>query len=169
MIASARSAIVTMLTWIAGALFAAIFVVNIVQIVARQVQGGWIWVGDLTQLMFAWMVMLGAAAAYGRAEHIVADFLLDRLPRAGRLALATLLRALELVIGFVILVAGMQVASTRMSIDYVQLGWPTGLAYFAIPTLGLLMLLFGLTSLPGRQGERTTDAPEHGQEGLVAP
>lgn len=166
MIARARSAISTLLAWAAGTLFAAIFVVNIAQIVARQVQGGWIWVSDLTQVLFAWMVMLGAAAAYGRAEHIVADFLIERLPRVGRVALASLLRVLELIIGFVLLVAGMQITSTRMSIDYVQLGLPTGIAYAAIPALGLLMLLFGLTSLPWRRDARSPETPE---QGVVAP
>src|SRR5699024_10070252 len=109
MIGRARTAVVTLLTGVAGGVFAAIFVINIVQIVARQLTGGWIWVGDLTQLLFAWMVMLGAAAAYGRTEHIVADFLVERLPRVGRVALAYLMRGLELLIGFVLVIAGLQV------------------------------------------------------------
>lgn len=164
MTSNARSAVVTALTWIAGGLFASIFAINIVQIVARQITGGWIWVGDLTQLMFAWMVMLGAAAAYGRTEHIVADFLVQKMPRLGRVVLAYLMRGLELLIGFVILVAGLQVADTRMSIDYIQLGVPTGLAYYAIPTLGAALLFFGLTALPRLQRAPSPD-PMGDQEG----
>jgi len=149
---------------VAGVLFAAIFAMNVVQIFARAISGGWIWVGDLNQLLFAWMIMLGAAAAYGRVDHITADLFAERLPRIGRAILAYAMRFVELAIGIVLLVSGMQVAATRMNIPYIQLGVPTGLTFYAIPALGILMLFFGLTSLPGTL---TLREPKTGPEGVT--
>lgn len=141
-----RDAVATVCAWVAGLLFGAIFAVNIAQIAARQVTGGWIWVSDLSRLLFAWTVMLGAAAAYARHEHIVASFLTERVPERWRWVPGLMVRALELFVGFVLLVAGLRVAMNRMQLEYIQLGVSTGFAYLAIPALGALMLLFGLTS-----------------------
>lgn len=149
-----RESVIVVAAVVAGALFAAIFAINIVQIIARGISGGWIWVGDLNQLLFAWMIMLGAAAAYGRTEHITADLLAERLPRIGRAVLAYAMRFVELAVGVVLLVSGLQVAATRMNIPYIQLGLPTGLTFYAIPALGILMLFFGLTALPGASAQR---------------
>jgi len=132
--------------WLAGVLFGTIFAVNIAQITARQISGGWIWVSDLSRLLFAWTVMLGAAAAYARHEHIVASFFTERVPASWQWLPGLFVRTIELLVAFVLIVAGMQVADNRMQIDYIQLGVSTGYAYLSVPALGIFMLLFGLTS-----------------------
>lgn len=132
--------------WLTGLLFGTIFAVNIAQITARQLNGGWIWVSDLSRLLFAWTVMLGAAAAYARHEHIIASFLTERVPQRWQWLPGLFVRAIELLLAVIFIAAGMQVADNRMQIDYIQLGVPTGYAYLAVPALGVLMLLFGITS-----------------------
>lgn len=132
--------------WLTGALFGTIFAVNIANITARQINGGWIWVSDLSSLLFVWTVMLGASAAYARHEHIVASFLTDRVSERWQWLLGLLVRAIELLVAFILIVAGMQAAENRMQIEYIQLGVPTGYAYMSVPVLGFLMLLFGATS-----------------------
>lgn len=142
-----RDAIVAGTAWAAGVLFAVIFAINVAQIVARQISGGWIWVSDLSRLLFAWTVMLGAAAAYGRHEHIVASFLVERVPPRWQWIPALVVRVIEVLVALILVLAGLQVASTRAQIEYVQLeGASTGWAYLAVPALGTLMLLFAATS-----------------------
>ncbi|WP_218220317.1 TRAP transporter small permease [Nesterenkonia sp. Act20] len=134
--------------WVAGAFFAALFVTNLAQIVMRQFTGGWTWVGDLNTILFSWMVMLGAAAAYGRNEHIATSFLVERVPDALARPTAYLVRTIELLLGFILIVAGLSVAETRMDLPYVQLGVPTGWTYLAIPVFGALIVFFGLVTRP---------------------
>lgn len=143
-----RERLIQAVAWAACAAFTVIFVVNIAQIIARPIDGGWVWVSDLSRLLFAWTVMLGAAAAYGKNDHIVASFLVERLPRLGQRFVGVLVRAIELLVGFILVVAGSQVVATRMEIPFIQLGVPTGWAFVAIPVLGAFMLLFGLTTAP---------------------
>lgn len=42
---------------------------------------------------------------------------------------------------------GSVIAGVRMNINYVQLGWPSGLAYYALPITAAIMLFFLLISL----------------------
>jgi TRAP-type C4-dicarboxylate transport system permease small subunit len=130
---------------LAAAAFATIFVVNIGQIVARSLGGGWVWVSDLSQLLFIWTVMLGAAAAYCLREHIVASFLLDRVSGAAAKVLALLIRTLEATFFAILAIAGTRVAAVRADIDYIQLQVPTAWAYYAIPVAATLMLVAAIT------------------------
>lgn len=129
---------------VAGVMLLVLFLVNVGQIAARPVMGGWIWVNDLSRLLVTWVIMLGASAAVGLREHLVVDFVVERAPEKFRLVCALLTRVAEIGIGFILLVSGVVVAMERMNIQYIQLGIPTGYAYLAVPVLGLFMVLFGL-------------------------
>lgn len=157
-----RGALAAATAWASGLLFGVIFAVNIAQIVMRQVNGGWIWVSDLSRLLFAWTVMLGAAAAYATHEHIIASFLTERVPRRWQWIPGLFVRVVELLVAFVLVVAGLEVAANRMQLDYIQLGVSTGYAYYAVPALGALMLLFGITSrlTPPAEDERIDQETE---------
>jgi TRAP-type C4-dicarboxylate transport system permease small subunit len=164
--AGARDAVVRATAWVAGAAFIVIFAVNLAQIALRPVSGGWVWANDLSRLLFAWMVMLGAAAAYGRYDHIVAGFLVERFSPAWQRVMAVVVRAVELLVAFVLLISGLQVAGTRMQIEYIQLGVPTGWAFLSVPVLGAIMLLLALTSplhIPSTQehAEREVELMHH--------
>lgn len=141
-----REVLIEATSWAAGIAFMVIFAANIVQIAARPFNGGWVWVNDLSRFLFAWTVMLGAAAAYGRYDHIIASFLIERLPPGWQRVMAVTVRAVEVAVAFVLLASGLQVAATRMQIEYIQLGVPTGWAFLSVPTLGFLILIFALTS-----------------------
>jgi TRAP-type C4-dicarboxylate transport system permease small subunit len=141
-----RDAVARGTAWVAAGAFVVIFVVSIAQIGLRPLTGGWVWANDLSRLLFAWMVMLGAAAAYGRYDHVVAGFLVERFSPTWQRVMAVVVRAVELLVAFVLLVSGLQVAATRMQIEYIQLGVPTGWAFLSVPALGALVLFFALTS-----------------------
>lgn len=143
-----RQGLISAASWGACVAFSIIFAINILQILSRPITGGFIWVHDLSALLFAWTVMLGAAAAYGKFDHVVASFLVERFSPTLQRLVAYFGRVVELLVGFLLVGAGLQVASTRMNIDYIQLGVPTGWAYLAVVALGLFILIFGLTATP---------------------
>ncbi|WP_176554684.1 TRAP transporter small permease [Georgenia sp. 311] len=151
----------TRLAAIAGAVLLALFLVNVAQIATRPITGGWIWVNDLSRLLVTWVIMIGASAAIGLREHLLVDFVVQRAPAAFRTVSALVVRALEVGIGFILLVSGAAVAMNRMDIQYIQLGIPTGYAYLAVPVLGLFMVLFGV--LMSLQGQQPTDVAEGGE------
>ena len=127
---------------IAGGALLALFLINIIQIAARPVMGGWIWVNDLSRLLITWVIMIGASAAIGLREHLIVDFIVERAPASFRTISAYAVRLLEFAVGLILLIAGFVVAVDRMSIQYIQLGIPTGYAYMAVPVLGFFMVLF---------------------------
>ena len=89
----------TILTVISAALLAVMFLTNIAQIVLRPITGGLIWVNDLSRLLFAWVIMLGAAAAFGKHEHLIVDVLVNIFPRRTRTFTLILSRVLQVGVG----------------------------------------------------------------------
>lgn len=167
-----REFLIEATSWAAGVAFMIIFAANIVQIAARPFNGGWVWVNDLSRLLFAWTVMLGAAAAYGRYDHIIASFLIERLSPVRQRVVAVAVRAVEVLIAFVLLASGLQVAATRMQIEYIQLGVPTGWAFLSVPALGCLILIFALTCplhTPTTQDQAEREAELVGPHELTRP
>ncbi|MQA03926.1 MAG: TRAP transporter small permease subunit [Streptosporangiales bacterium] len=140
-----NGAIGTSCAWLAGITFLVVFTVNMVQIVARAAGGGWVWVTDLSVLLFLWLTMLGAVAAYARADHIVTGFLVDRLRGLVAGAHALVIRAAELVFFGILAIAGARVTQVRGGIEYVQLHISTAWAYLAIPVAAALLVVLALT------------------------
>lgn len=126
---------------VAGLLFLALLVLNLVQVAVRSVGNGLIWVTDLSQLMLLWMVMMGTVAAYCFNEHIVTGYLDAKLRGVPQKVLLIILRVFEALFFLVLIVAGYAVASVRGGIPYVQLGISTGWTYAAIPAAGVLLLI----------------------------
>ncbi|QBI18421.1 TRAP transporter small permease subunit [Egibacter rhizosphaerae] len=152
---------------LAGLCFFAIFLINAVQIAMRTFfGGGFLWVTDLSQLLFVWMVMLGVVVAYHQRGHIVVDFVVARFQGRSELALATAVRAIELVLFASLVYAGIQVTLVRTGIAYIQLGLPTSWAFAAVPTAGTLLLLAALV-LPlrfEREAARDDVEPPEGDQ-----
>jgi len=142
----ARDAAVAAAAWVGGVFFGIIFAVNVAQIVLRQFDAGWIWASDLSRLLFTWMVFLGTAAAYGKREHIVASFIVEKVPARLQWIPTVVVRAIEVLVALILLFAGISVAQNRAQIEYIQLeGVSTGWAYLSVPVLGAVMLLCALT------------------------
>src|SRR5699024_798787 len=151
------------LATLSGVLLVTLFLVNVTQVFARPVMGGWIWVSDFSRLLIVWVIMLGAAAASGLREHLLVDFVRDRVPPAFQVASAYFVRLCELGIGIILLVSGSVVAMSRMNIQYIQLGLPTGYAYLAVPVLGFFMVVFGALMSVRRSGAGHSATSEAGE------
>lgn len=157
---SAADRTATILTVISASLLGVMFLTNILQIFLRPVTGGMIWVNDLSRLLFAWVIMLGAAAAFGKHEHLIVDVLVNMFPKKTQRFTLVLSRVLQIAVGTLLILTGLIVAANRMSIQYIQLGIPSGYAYYAVPVLGVFMILFGLiTPLEPPERDELAAAP----------
>lgn len=67
--------------WIGGALFLAIFLILIAQIVARQViHMPLIWSEELARLLFVYTALLGISMAVRAQQHVYIDFITNLMP-----------------------------------------------------------------------------------------
>jgi TRAP-type C4-dicarboxylate transport system permease small subunit len=136
------------LLYIVGTAFVVLFAINLAEILYRAVFGkSLLWVVDFSQFIFIWIMMLSATIAMYRGDHVLIDYFKEKLPtRMGHL-LDLLTRLCFFGFYIILIVVGFTVAGTRMGIQYVTLGWPTGLAYYALPVSGIFMVLFILPSI----------------------
>lgn len=131
-----------------GVAFVSVFSVNLMRIVLRNVLGmTWFWIDGFSRLAFIWMVFLGTTALYAANDHLVMDFLLDRMRPAARRVLQL---ATDLVFfGFTLVLVyyGYLVFVARLGIPYTYWNVPTGYAYLAVPVNGALMCLYSLRNV----------------------
>lgn len=153
---------------ITGVLFLVIFSVNVLNIAARYVFGiSYIWIPDLSRILFIWMIFLGGAAAYINRQHLMIDLLRARL-RGRALRANDGIISLGMAGLFVLLIVkGARITAARMNIPYDS--WdivPTAVAYVAVPVAGAIMLLATVSRLvadwkapPGAAEPGSTSGP----------
>jgi len=136
--------------WMAGALFMAVFGLNVIQVALRYMVGiTWLWVPDLLRLMFVWMVFLGATVLYAWGGHLTVDFLVQRLPPKGRQAAAAAVEGAAIAFFVVLFVKGIEITEKRMRVPFDTWDIPTGYAYMAIAVAAVLMTLIAAQRLAG--------------------
>ena len=134
--------------FLAGVAFVAVFSVNLMRIVLRNLIGTtWFWIDGFSRLAFIWMVFLGATALYAANDHLVMDFLLDRVQPAARRALKLFTDLVFFGFTLVLVYYGYLVFVARLGIPYTYWNVPTGYAYLAVPVNGVLMGLYSLRKL----------------------
>ena len=131
--------IVATLLWIG---FAALVLTVGMQVLARNVlHVPMVWTLDLAQLLFAWLIFVGAAIAYRRGVHYRIDLLPEGWTRAGT-ALDILGALAALIVVFVLVRYGWMLTGMRATSRVQALGLSEAWFYAAIPTSGALMGLF---------------------------
>lgn len=127
--------------------FAALIVTVGLQVLARNVlKIPLIWTGDMAQLLFGWLIFVGAACAYRRGVHYTVDLLPESWD-AGRRVLDLFGFALALVVIYVLIVHGWTLAEIRRSGTVQSLGISRFWMFLPIPVSGALMLLFWVEHL----------------------
>lgn len=131
---------------IAGILFIALFILNIIQILNRYLFGiSFLWIPDLTRMLFVWVVFLGGATAYIRGQHLMIDFVKNKFSQKaikGADALIDLGMAAFLIL---LIIKGIRITLVRLNIPYDAWEVPTAIAYVAVPVACLIMLLAPLS------------------------
>lgn len=127
-----------------AAAFAAMIVTVGLQVLARNVlRVPLIWTGDVAQLLFGWIIFVGAACAYRRGVHYTVDLLPEGWAR-GRRALDLVGYLLALMVIYVLVVHGWTLAGIRSTGTVQSLGISRFWMFLPIPVGGALMLLFWL-------------------------
>lgn len=121
----------------AVAIFAAIVILVGIASVARSLGSPIIWSLEISQLLFAWLVMLSTDLAMQKDRHFVLGLLLDNLPPRPRwmMQLVNLLIVLVMVVflffysvGNTILMVPRLVGATQFSASLIHAAMPVGLA-----------------------------------------
>ncbi len=134
--------------FMAGGLFAVVFLTNFVRILLRNLVGiTWFWIDGFSRLIFIWTVFLGATALYATDDHLVMNYFVAKIKPKAKRKLDFIINLVFLVLAVVIIFYGLLVFKIRMRIPYTHWNVPTGYAYLAAPVCGLLMLIFCLYKL----------------------
>lgn len=121
----------------AVAIFAAIVILVGIASVARSLGSPIIWSLEISQLLFAWLVMLSTDLAMQKERHFVLGLLLDNLPPRPRwiMQFVNLLIVLVLVVflffyavGNTVLMVPRLVGATQFSASFIHAAMPVGLA-----------------------------------------
>ena len=134
--------------------FLALIITVGLQVVARNVfRIPLIWTLDVAQLLFSWLIFIGAAIAFRKGAHYTVDI----LP-----ASKAWLNAVLAVVGFlaaalvtyVLIVPGFTLVSIRTGGSIPSLGISTLWLYLPIPLAGLILAVFLVEALVARIGRR---------------
>lgn len=135
------------LQWCSGVLFLVLLVLNVLRIVLRYFFGiAWLWVPDLSRLLFIWIVFLGSACLYGKGEHLMMDYFISKLDPGFARTLRKFVLGGECALFVVLIGVGIQMTRVRMGIPFDTWDLPTGYAYLAVPVSGVVMLFFCLSN-----------------------
>lgn len=133
---------------LAGVIFLTLFGLNILRIAMRYIAGAaWIWVPDLSRLLFIWVVFIGASVLVARNEHLVMDFFVTKLKPVAARRLGMVIRLAELAFFGVMLIGGVRIVDVRMRIPFDTWDFPTGWAYLAVPVCAVFMIVFSLNAM----------------------
>lgn len=125
-----------------SAAFAGLVVTVGLQVLARNVlKIPLIWTPDVAQILFTWLIFVGAAVAYRRGAHYAIDLVPDGMPRLG-LTLDIVSDAAALLVVFVMVRYGAMLTNMRSSGEIASLGISAAWSYAAIPAGGALIGLF---------------------------
>jgi len=125
-----------------SAAFAGLVVTVGLQVLARNVlKIPLIWTPDVAQILFTWLIFVGAALAYRRGAHYAIDLVPDGMPRLGR-ALDLVSDAAALLVVFVMVRYGAMLTEMRASGEIASLGISAAWGYLAIPVGGALTGIF---------------------------
>ncbi len=128
---------------IVGTMFLLLFALSILQIVLRYVAGiAWLWLPDVSRLLFVWVVFIGASVLVARNEHLLMDFFSAKLEGAAARRLGVTIQLAQIAFFAIMVVAGIRITRVRMRIPYDTIDLPSGWAYMAVPVCGAIMILF---------------------------
>lgn len=102
----------------------------------------------LTRYLFVWLVMITAAYAFGKREHMCITFIKDKLSWRQQYRVSICLEAVTLLFAAAVMIyGGIRISAMQMvQIDSV-LKIPTGLIYSIIPISGIGIALYSVCNI----------------------
>ena len=133
----------TILAWLAGMLFGALFLVTVLNIVLRNLGGiTWLWIPGMTKLLFIWTVFTGTAVLYQRHDHLVMDFFSSKFAPSRKRILEIATNLMFLGFLLVLVIYGFIVVEIRLGIPFETWNLSTAYAFLAVPVTAILMVFF---------------------------
>ncbi len=150
----------------AMSLAAALFLVNAAGIIVEQATGSsLVWVEEISNLLFAWLVFTGAGTIVRRGGHIGVDILHAYMGPRLMAAVNVIFMILSLIVVWVMVYYGYEMAKfvgrsqTSLYLDislfYYYLSVPFGGVIFGLNAIG--------AALPGAPAKESLDLPEEAQ------
>ncbi|WP_243547013.1 TRAP transporter small permease [Pseudodesulfovibrio tunisiensis] len=103
------------------------------------------WTTDLAKITLVWLVMLAAAPALKRGEHMVIRIIVDRLPKTQRQVVTVLRRIAFFAILALMIVLGFQYAYKLRLFTIMTLGIKKSIPLLAVPIgMGLMFIEYAL-------------------------
>ncbi|MDQ0313623.1 TRAP transporter small permease [Amorphus orientalis] len=122
--------------------FAAMIATVALQVLARNVLGvPMIWTGDVAQLLFTWLIFVGAAVGLRSGVHYVVDLLPDNRPWM-KAAADWLSLLAGVAVAYMLLRYGWMLAEVRSTGTVQSLGISRFWMFLPLPASGALMLVF---------------------------
>lgn len=139
----------------ASGCFIGMMVVVVLRIADRFVAGvGGAWTDEIIELLFGWMVFLGAAALWRDRDHFKIYWLETKLSAARALVLRTSIDLIVLAFLFFMTWKGFEL-TTRVPSTSSILQLPRSLWLSAIPVSGVIMLAYTFFGIIGRFKAKT--------------
>ncbi|WP_461211521.1 TRAP transporter small permease [Desulfocurvus sp. DL9XJH121] len=99
------------------------------------------WTTDLAKITLVWMVMLAAAPALKRGEHMAIHILVARLPRTSRRVVENARRVIFICVLLAMIVLGFQYAYKLRMLTIMTMGIKKAVPLLAVPVGMTLMLV----------------------------
>lgn len=129
--------------WLLALLFAVMVVSLFYQIVMRFLfESANAWSEELTRYSFIWMTMLGSSIATRRSRNMDVDFIVNRMPKPLRNVNTVFTKGLIIAFLLVLIVYGISLVGITFKQLSAGLRVPMAYIYAAVPTGGILMLIF---------------------------
>lgn len=129
-------------------LFATMVISLFYQIIMRFVfENANSWSEELTRYSFIWMTMLGSSLATRRNRNMNVDFVVNKMPEPLRKINNVLTKTLILAFIMVIIIYGIGLVGMTHKQMSPGLKLPMSYMYSAIPTGGILMLIFTIENI----------------------
>lgn len=125
-----------------GAMFFGLITAVAMQVIARNLlHMPMLWTSDMAQLLFSWLIFVGAAIGLRRGAHYAID-ILPRDNAALRTAISWFGIAAGAAVIFILVVNGWALATARAPGEVQSLGISRFWLYVPIPVSGVMMALF---------------------------
>lgn len=129
--------------WLLALLFTVMVISLFYQIVMRFLfESANAWSEELTRYSFIWMTMLGSSIATRRSRNMDVDFIVRRMPKPLKNINTVITKGLIIAFLLVITVYGISLVGITFKQLSAGLRVPMACIYAAVPTGGILMLIF---------------------------
>ena len=128
--------------WACIALFAAIFVIMVLQVICRYLLGSpLVWSEELARYLYIWACYLGAPVAMRRGSHIAITLFVDWLPAGAVRAISLFWHVVALVFLAALAILGALLTVRSHTLIAITVPIPWSFIYVAVPVSAVLMML----------------------------